>query len=90
MNQRYHSVKIDIDEFLARFEEVLSVCYMAYDQVVGFDEAVEAFDDFDLRNRPFVEHFASFRGDPVSSDREAASFMFTLKAMLKEADYEFV
>lgn len=86
----FNSVEIDIDEFLSKFEKVLAVCYMAYDQVVGFEEAVEAFDDFELRNRPFVEDFVRLRGDPVSSDREAASFMFALKAMLKDARYKFV
>lgn len=83
-------IKIDIEEFLSKFEKVLAVCYMAYDQIVGFDEAVAAFDEFQVHHYMFIEDFVRVRGDAVSSDREAASFMFTLKAMMKEADYEFV
>lgn len=46
--------------------------------MAGQREATEAFDDFVKQHRDFVREFVNYRGDFISSDREAAAFMFTL------------
>ena len=86
----YTPVTINIEEFLTAFNSVYTVCYKSEDQVVGFEEAVAAFDDFQIHHYDFIAEFVRFRGDAVTSDREAAAFMFALKGMLKDAEYQFV
>lgn len=48
------------------------------------DDAVEAFDEFSQKHKEFVREFAKYRGDFISSDREAAAFMFALESMMEE------
>lgn len=48
------------------------------------DDAVEAFDEFLKKHKEFVREFAKYRGDFISSDREAAAFMFALESMMEE------
>jgi len=49
-----------------------------------YNEAVTAFDEFLKTNNKFVGEFVKHRGDFVSSDREAAAFMFALDFMTRE------
>ena len=51
--------------------------------MAGYSEAVDAFDEFikDERRAAFVGEFAKYRQDMVTSDREAAAFMFALDAL---------
>ena len=78
-------VKINIHEFAKKFNEEYDFCYEHYDRVAGFGEAVKAFDDFlngDVGGfKNFVAEFVKYRGDIVSSDREAAAFMFAMESM---------
>ena len=61
---------IDIVKFLEVFNREYDFLYDNDDNVAGYEEAVDSFDEF-----------VNFRGDFVSSDREAAAFMFALDIM---------
>lgn len=78
-------MKININDFLAKFNEEYDFLYENRDRVAGFDEAVDAFDDYLAKDiggfRKFVCEFAVFRKDFISSDREAAAFMFALESV---------
>ena len=71
---------ININDFLIDFEQEYEYLYDNDDNVAGFDEAVEAFDNFVREHTEFIGDFVRFRGDFISSDREAAAFMFTLES----------
>lgn len=71
----------NIADFLAKFDSNYDFIYDANKhnmEVAGQREATEAFDDFVKQHRDFVREFVNYRGDFISSDREAAAFMFTL------------
>ena len=79
-------MKVNIHEFAKRFRKEYSFLYDNDDNVAGYDEAVDAFDEYLKKDiggfKKFVGEFVVFRGyDPVSSDREAAAFMFALDSM---------
>lgn len=78
-------MKVNINDFMKKFSEEYDFLYENRDQVAGFDEAVEAFDEYLSKDiggfQSFVEEFVDFRHDIVSSDREAAAFMFALESM---------
>lgn len=71
----------NIHRFLEEFRKEYDFLYESHDNVAGYDEAVTAFDDFAIKHSGFVCGFAEFRGDVISSDREAAAFMFAMEAM---------
>ena len=70
---------INIHEFLRKFAKEYNFLY-ENDPVAGQQEATKAFDEFmkSESNARFVREFVAFRGDVISSDREAAAFMFAL------------
>lgn len=72
---------INIHEFYNKFCKEYEFLYKSYDNVAGFREAVEAFDIFLKAHAKFVAEFCRFRGDLITSDREAAAFMFTMESM---------
>ena len=78
------NVSISIEEFKAQYDKEYEFLYAHYDHVAGYSEAVTAFDD-GMRERQwfrdFVNAFAQYRKDCISSDREAAALMFALDAM---------
>ena len=78
---------INICAFLEQFNREYEYLYDNHDHVAGYDEAVDSFDDFikSEANAGFVKEFAAYRGDIVSSDREAAAFMFALEAIAGNA-----
>lgn len=76
-----HEVKINIEKFSKQFSKNYAFCYDHNDNVAGFREAVDAFDEFAPKHKEFVIEFCKYRMDFVSSDREAAAFMFTLEDM---------
>ena len=80
------SKKISIHAFLEKFNEEYAFLYEHDDNVAGFEEAVQAFDESLLEHPVFVAKFAEFRGDLISSDREAAAFMFAFDAMVEEEE----
>lgn len=73
---------INIHKFLEQFNKEYDFLYDNYDNVAGYDEAVVAGDEFIKKNPKFVREFVEYRGDFISSDREVAAFMFTLKTMI--------
>ena len=86
-------VKINIHEFAKKFNEEYDFCYEHYDRVAGFGDAVQAFDKFLNWNvggfKDFVHKFAEYRHDFITSDREAAAFMFALDSMGAFDECEF-
>lgn len=71
----------NIDDFLKKFDSNYDFLYDANkggSEVAGQREATDAFDDFLKEHRDFVREFVNYRGDFISSDREAAAFMFTI------------
>lgn len=78
-------MSIDINEFSTKFRQEYELLYDNRDRVAGYQEAVEAFDEY-LANdiggfQAFVGEFVDYRHDIISSDREAAAFMFALESM---------
>ena len=73
---------IDIVKFLEVFNKEYNFLYDNDDNVAGYEEAVDSFDEFVKTHGDFVGEFVNFRGDFVSSDREAAAFMFALDIMV--------
>ena len=74
-------INVNIQDFQKRFSDEYDFLYDHDDNVAGYDEAVEAFDDLLESNenfQMFVSDFCAFRNDPISSDREAGAFMFAL------------
>ena len=74
-------ININIEKFLEQFDKEYNLLYQNNDNAAGFDEAVEAFDEFVKKHKEFIGEFVKYRGDFISSDREAASFMFALEDM---------
>jgi hypothetical protein len=69
------SKPFNVKEFAKLFSEEYDFLYDRYDDVLGFDTAVDEFDSFHLsRNSKAVDEFARYREDAVTSDREAAAF----------------
>lgn len=79
-------MNINIHAFNAQFNKEYNFLYDHDDNVAGYEEAVNAFDEFisSPENQKFVGEFVRYRGDYVSSDREAASFMFALESFEME------
>ena len=73
-------MKLNINEFLKKFNENYNFIYENNDAVVGYRDALEFGDKFimDNKNKSFIEEFNSFRNDILSSDREVVAFAFTL------------
>lgn len=72
---------INIKDFLNKFNDNYDFLYDSNAQgnvVAGQREATMAFDNFVKDHREFVSEFVRYRGDFISSDREAAAFMFTI------------
>ena len=74
-------MKINIEKFNKQFQKEYNFLYDHHDNVAGYDEAVAAFDDFIQTQGEFVGEFARYRHDFISSDREAAAFMFALEVL---------
>lgn len=74
--------KINIAKFLKKFNEEYEFLYDNRDMVAGYNEALDAFDDFTSKNKSFVTEFINYRGDFISSDREAVAFMFAMDSMI--------
>ena len=69
---------INIKAFAEQFQKEYNFLYENNNNVAGYREAVAAFDEFLSNNKNFVCEFIKYRGDFISSDREAAAFMFAL------------
>ena len=76
---------INIHQFLDKFNKEYSFLYENKNRVAGYKEAVQAFDAMlTSKHKPFIIEFVNFRQDFISSDREAAAFMFTLYDMISD------
>lgn len=74
---------VDMKAFLDKFDDEYAFLYNNEDNVAGYMEAVDAFDN-DLKKpkfKKFVQDFVAYRGDVISSDREAASFEFACESL---------
>lgn len=71
---------INIHKFSEQFHKEYEFLYDHNDNVAGYEEAVNAFDEMIMEDnfKDFVGEFSKFRQDIISSDREAAAFMFAL------------
>ena len=75
---------VDIKTFSKKFRAEYNFLYDNYDRVAGYSEAVDEFDarmDSSENFKKFVGEFCNYRGDFISSDREAAAFMFAMESM---------
>lgn len=76
---------MNIHEFKRRFDNEYELLYDSYDNIAGFDDAVKFFNEEIMpKHRAFVIEFAEYRGDIISSDREAAAFSFTFMDMVED------
>lgn len=72
---------INIHDFHKKFLKEYDFLYENRDNVAGYEEAVNEFDklmDTNKSFRDFVGEFAKYRQDYITSDREAAAFMFAM------------
>lgn len=78
-------MNININEFFKQYLAEYEAIYETQGYICGFDDAVDAFDEFLASHQEFVAEFAAYRGDFISSDREAAAFMFALDRITDRA-----
>ena len=76
-----HIHNINMEKFCEQFQKEYNFLYDCRGYVAGYDEAVSAFDRFQADHADFVREFAHYRGAVVSSDREAAAFLFALAVL---------
>ena len=82
---------IDFDSFYDKFGEMYEEIYNSRDQYPKFDWAVKQFDEVIMKKyKDFVMDFVKFRGDMITSDREAAAFTFTLLWFLLGKELESI
>jgi hypothetical protein len=74
-------ININIKRFNKYFNREYDFLYNNRDKVAGYTEALDAFNKFIVKNSGFVGEFSKYRGDLISSDREAVAFMFALEIM---------
>lgn len=77
---------VSIEKFLRKFRKEYKFLYDNYDNVTGFRDAVNEFDyriRYDSRFNRMVQEFALYCNDFISSDREAAAYMFTWAEMVE-------
>lgn len=72
-------ININIEQFCKEFQKEYNFLYENNDRVAGYEEAVRAFDEFAPKHKKFVSEFNRYRGDFISSDREAVAFMFAME-----------
>ena len=80
--------KVNLDDvkpetMLRLFEEEYERLYECGDKVEGYSDAVDSFDEYikDKYFLSFVGNFNRLREDVVTSDREAAAFMFAMNRL---------
>lgn len=77
-------ININIHVFARKFVEEYNFLYNAYPAYIpGYNEAVAEFDELLAIpwGKEFIREFVRYRGDAISSDREAAAFMFALASL---------
>ena len=81
------TINFNIEDFMKQFQKENEYLYNANSCgrfVAGQDEAAEEFNNMLQRDnfKNFVSEFVRYRGDFISSDREAAAFMFTFYELM--------
>lgn len=74
-------INVNMEDFHEQYKKEYEFLYDNNDNVAGYREAVDTFDEFLKVHQDFVSQFAKYRGDFISSDREAAAFMFALDSL---------
>ena len=76
-------VKVNIKDFLKKFNEEYDFLYDNDNNVCGYYDALKEGDLFisDKNNSKFIREFNEYRQDILSSDREVVAFMFTMESM---------
>ena len=71
---------INIQAFYEDFKKEYTFLYDNRDNIAGFSEAVDGFDNFikTENGKRLASDFYKYRQDFITSDREAAAFMFAL------------
>lgn len=71
-----------MEKFNKEFNENYEFLYNSNDYVAGSREALEYFDNsMTSEEKEILKQFVLYRGDFISSDREAIAFMFTLDSI---------
>ena len=73
------SKSYDLEKLMFEFGEEYEYLYNVDAYVAGYDEAVDFFDNAmedDAEVKKLVIDFVKYRQDAISSDREAAAFVF--------------
>ncbi|MGI5976998.1 MAG: hypothetical protein ACOX68_04810 [Candidatus Limivicinus sp.] len=68
-----------ITRLVERSNEVYRFLYAIGDELDGYREAVEAFDDWSPKHPELIHDVILEREDLITSDREAAAFMYALR-----------
>lgn len=79
-----NAIKINIPAFVKAFNASYDFLYSlphGGSDFPGYHEAVAAFDAFSLYHKPLLKAFITERGDAITSDREAAAFMYAYVAI---------
>ena len=78
---RCEFLDLNIAAFLEKFNQEYQFLYDNHDSVAGFLDALETGNQFMYDHPDFIAEFIRFRGEPITSDREVAAFMFALESM---------
>lgn len=70
--------KKTLEKISKKMDNEYEFLYNHKDNVPDYREAVDSFDSFSKKNKRFIGEFIKFRGDFITSDREAAAFMLAL------------
>ena len=71
-----------MEKFNKEFNKNYEFLYNSNDYVAGSREALEYFDNsMTSEEKEILKQFVLYRGDFISSDREAIAFMFTLDSI---------
>ena len=77
-NKKRNLTPEDLDIMLNIFEKNYAYLYENEDNVIGYEDARDIFDDFFEEYPEVVRAFSRHREDALVSDRERAAFMFTV------------
>lgn len=77
-NKKRNLTPDELDIMLTTFEKNYAYLYDSEDNVIGYEDARDIFDDFFEEYPEVVRAFSRHREDALVSDRERAAFMFTV------------
>ena len=77
-NKKRNLTPEELDIMLNIFEKNYAYLYENEDNVIGYEDARDIFDDFFEEYPEVVRAFSRHREDALVSDRESAAFMFTV------------